>query len=77
MKQQSKLLGSLEKAILDLHGCKFNWSKSVPVKETFKGETVWEGTVEVSDLQGHPTANRDMPGPVKLIIQKTGNSTRF
>jgi hypothetical protein len=28
------------------------------VKETFKGETVWEGIVEVFDLIGHPTASR-------------------
>lgn len=31
---------------------------SVPVKEVFKGETVWDGIVEVFDLEGHPQANR-------------------
>ena len=30
----------------------------MPVKETFKGQTVWEGIVEVFDLVGHPTAHR-------------------
>jgi hypothetical protein len=29
-----------------------------PVKETFNGKTVWEGTVHVFDLEGHPKATR-------------------
>ncbi len=49
---------ALQKAILDLHGCKAIWVKSVPVKETFRRETVWEGIVQVFDLQDHPTAKR-------------------
>lgn len=32
--------------------------KSVPVKEVFNGQTVWEGLVEVFDLKGHPKTNR-------------------
>ncbi|MDO8750484.1 MAG: hypothetical protein Q7K03_05000 [Dehalococcoidia bacterium] len=28
------------------------------MKETFQGQTVWEGTVQVFELQGHPTASR-------------------
>jgi hypothetical protein len=32
--------------------------ESVPVKEVFRGETVWEGVVEVFDLVGHPSAFR-------------------
>jgi len=49
---------SLEKAIFDLHGCKSKWIESVPTKETFKGQTVWEGVVQVFDLIDHPTAKR-------------------
>ena len=49
---------ALQKAILNLHGCKATWVKSIPVKELFKGETVWEGVVEVFDLENHSTANR-------------------
>jgi hypothetical protein len=30
----------------------------VPIKETFNGKTIWEGKVEVFDLQGHPKAPR-------------------
>lgn len=28
------------------------------MKETFQGKTIWEGTVQVFDLQGHPEATR-------------------
>ncbi len=41
-----------------LHGAEATHVESVPVKETFKGQTVWEGIVEVFDLVGHPTAHR-------------------
>ncbi len=49
---------ALQKAILNLYGCKSKWVESVPVKEIFEGQTVWEGIVEVFDLQDHPTAKR-------------------
>lgn len=49
---------ALQKAILDLHGCKPTWIESVPVKELFEGETAWEGVVQVFDLQDHPKAKR-------------------
>ena len=49
---------SLEKAILDLHGCKSTWVESVLVKEVFEGETVWEGVVQVFDLIDHQKAKR-------------------
>jgi len=49
---------ALQKGILDLHGCKATWVKSVPVKEVFEGETVWEGVVQVFDLMDHPKAKR-------------------
>ncbi len=48
----------VQTAIRDLHGCDSIWIESVPVKEVFEGQTVWEGEVQVFDLQGHPTASR-------------------
>ena len=48
----------LIKAIHDLHGCDSKWLKSVPVKETFQGQTVWEGVVEVFALIDHPAAKK-------------------
>ena len=44
--------------ILDLHGCDSNHVGSIPVNETFKGKTVWQGDVEVFDIRGHPKATR-------------------
>ncbi len=49
---------SLKQAIRDLHGCDSTWVESVPVKETFQDKVIWEGTVQVFNLQGHPTAKR-------------------
>lgn len=51
-------IDGLGRAILNLHGCKSERIESVPVKETFEGDTVWEGVVEVFDLIDHPTAKR-------------------
>jgi hypothetical protein len=48
----------LRDVIRRLHGAEVTHVESVPVKETFKGQTVWEGIVEVFDLSGHPTAHR-------------------
>ena len=49
---------ALTKAIFDLHGCKSKGVESVPVKETFQEQTVWEGVVQVFELIDHPTAKR-------------------
>jgi hypothetical protein len=40
-----------------LHGAEATHRESVPVRETFNGETVWEGIVEVFDVYGHPKTN--------------------
>jgi hypothetical protein len=48
----------LREAIKRMHGAEAMHVESVPVKETFKGNTVWEGVVEVFDLVGHSTATR-------------------
>ncbi len=50
-------LDELKSVIHKLHGATATHRESVPVKETFNGETVWEGIVEVFDLHGHPKAN--------------------
>jgi len=48
----------LQKAIRDLHGCESEYLESVGVKETFKGQIVWEGCVEVFSLTGHPKTDK-------------------
>jgi hypothetical protein len=47
----------LRRAIRDLHGCESNFVRSEHVRETFEGQIVWEGDVEVFALIGHPQAN--------------------
>ncbi len=54
----SVYLDELRDVIRKLHGAEATHVKSVPVKETFQGQTVWEGVVEVFDLRGHPEASR-------------------
>ena len=46
----------LRKTIRDLHGVEGTHLRSVRVQETFQGQTVWEGAVEVFALKGPPKA---------------------
>lgn len=41
-----------------MHGCESRFVESVAVRETFGGEVVWDGFVQVFELLGHPTAKR-------------------
>lgn len=47
----------LHDAILRLHGAESKYLRSVPVTEKFQGKVVWDGTVEVFKLTGHPSAS--------------------
>jgi hypothetical protein len=51
-------LSELRVAVQRLHNCGAVYRESVPVHERFKGKTVWQGTVEVFDLTGHPKATK-------------------
>jgi hypothetical protein len=48
----------LKKAVEVQHEGIATFVQSVPVRETYKGDTVWEGVVHVYDLTGHPRATR-------------------
>jgi hypothetical protein len=48
----------LQTVIRKLHGTDSTHVETVPVKEVFNGETVWEGEVEVFDLHDHPKTSR-------------------
>jgi hypothetical protein len=48
----------LKAAVESQHDGTATHVQSVPVKETFNGQTVWEGVVEVFDLDDHPRATR-------------------
>ena len=41
-----------------LHKAEPTHVESIPITETFNGETIWDGVVEVFDLEGHPKAGR-------------------
>ena len=45
-------------AVEQTHSCRAALVQTVPVRETFQGQPVWEGVVHVFDLEGHPTATR-------------------
>jgi hypothetical protein len=47
------VIEELQGVIQKLHGVKATHRESVPVKETWKGQTIWDGVVEVFDLHGH------------------------
>jgi len=51
-------IAELQAALLNLHGVTSTYVESVPVTETFNGETIWQGEVEVFDIRGHPKATR-------------------
>ena len=48
----------LKQAVERTHGGTATFAQSVPIRETFGAETVWEGVVHVFDLDGHPSATR-------------------
>ena len=48
----------LKQAVESQHGGRATFVQSVPVRETHKGATIWNGTVTVFDLADHPDASR-------------------
>ena len=49
-------MDQLKRAVESQHGGIAALVQSVPIYETFNGQTVWEGVVEVFDLEGNPKA---------------------
>ena len=47
----------LQMVIWHLHKCRATHKETVPVKETFQGQTAWEGEVEVFEVN-HPETDR-------------------
>ena len=58
MANKSEYLEQIRKAVEHLHGCYAVYVRTEPVLEIFRGQTVWDGEVEIFDLTGHPKANR-------------------
>jgi hypothetical protein len=70
-----KHIEELREAIRELHGAEATHVESVPVKETFRGKTVWEGVVEVFELRGHPKAPKAYAWSHEMEGQKTRHVT--
>ena len=58
MIDKSTYLDRLQVAVQELHKCGAVHRATVPVHEVFQGKTVWQGQVEVFDLNGHPKVKR-------------------
>lgn len=58
MANNEEYIQRLQMALEHLHKCSSRHVESVPVHEVFRGETVWQGRVEVFDITGHPKAQR-------------------
>ncbi|MGE0103530.1 MAG: hypothetical protein AB7H86_13385 [Blastocatellales bacterium] len=51
-------IDELKDAVTRLHGCEAEHLETVPITESFQGQIVWQGEVEVFNLRGHPKASR-------------------
>lgn len=58
MENKKDYISRVQVAVMQLHNCSATWRETVPVHEVFQGQTVWQGEVEVFDLQNHPKAKR-------------------
>ncbi len=49
-------IDQLKQTVESQHGGTATLTGSVPVKETYEGQAVWEGVVHVFNLDAHPSA---------------------
>lgn len=54
----SRRINKIHLAVETFEACKASHVESVPVREMFRDQVVWEGVVEVFALSGHPKAKR-------------------
>jgi hypothetical protein len=67
-------LPALQDAIQHMHGLRSEWIESVPIRETFQGELVWEGEVQVFAVE-HPKATRAYAW--SLLVNDSGRRKFF
>ena len=58
MVNKQDYIARVQVTVSQLHNCGAKWIETVPVHEVFRGQTVWQGEVEVFNLNGHPKAKR-------------------
>jgi hypothetical protein len=73
----SELLDKITWAVERTSGCPVSHRESSPVVETFRGQTIWEGVVEVFDVTTPPPATaygwavEDASGPQYVAVLGT------
>jgi len=75
MSDAADYIQTLQEAVRKAFGCESEHVESVPVSETYWGKMIWEGTVEVFALTGHPKAQRAYAWGHAL--RDTGNEVRI
>lgn len=58
MANKTDYIARVQVALMQLHDCGALWRETVPITEVFQGKIIWQGDVEVFDLNGHPKAKR-------------------
>lgn len=48
----------LKRAVESQHGCTATFAQSVPVREKFDGQTVWDGVVHIFTVHGNRKARK-------------------
>jgi hypothetical protein len=54
----SKQIDKIKRAVEKAAECPASHLETVAVVDTFRGQTMWEGTVEIFELLGHAKAKR-------------------
>lgn len=67
-------LPALQDAIQHMYGLRSEWLESVPIRETFKGELVWEGEIQAFAVE-HPKATRAYAW--SYLVNETGRRKFF
>lgn len=58
MEDKSEYITRIQSALIQLYHCSATWRETISVRDRFGGQTVWQGNVEVFELNGHPKARR-------------------
>jgi hypothetical protein len=74
MPETSDYIQMLEEAVRKAYGCQTKHAGWVALREVFRGKTIWDGTVHLFDLTGHPTAK--LAYAWGHAMRDTGNEVR-
>ena len=58
MVNKKAYIAHVQVVVSQMYNCGAIWRETMPVHEVFGGKTIWQGDVELFDLNGHPKAKR-------------------